>query len=55
MYFDLDKSCERYDFCKKMIGFQIAIELLLNIGGRTSENINRCEMCNLYIEKENKK
>lgn len=54
MYFDLDKSCGRYEFCKEMIGFQIATELLLNVGERTSGNINRCEICNLYIEKENK-
>lgn len=54
MKFGLDESCERYDFCKRMIGFQIASELFLNIAGRTSGMISKCETCNAYIAKENK-
>lgn len=51
MEFELDKSCSRCDFCKKMIGFQIANELLLNIAGRTCGMISKCETCNAYVEK----
>lgn len=54
MDFGLDESCERYDFCKRMVGFQIANELLLNFAGRTCGMISKCENCNAYVEKENK-
>lgn len=51
MDFGLDESCERYDFCKRMVGFQIANELLLNFAGRTCGMISKCETCNAYVEK----
>ena len=53
MDFELDESCARYDICKKMIGFQVVHEMLLNLAGRTSGGINECEICNLYIKRKN--
>lgn len=53
MYYELDQTCARCDFCKEAIGFQVAIEMFLNTAGRTSGSIRRCEDCNLYIERTN--
>lgn len=55
MCFELDESCMRKDLCEKIIGFQIANELLLNVAGRTCGIISKCETCNAYVKKENEK
>lgn len=54
MYYELDKSCKKYDFCLKNMGIHAFYQSLADLGGR-SLSLPKCDLfCNEYepVERE---
>lgn len=55
MYYELDKSCKKYDFCLKNMGIHAFYQSLADLGGRSLSLYLKCEFCNDYEPVEEEK